>query len=78
MSVVMLFIAREDSDSASFHEDETAALSALIQYVDKHWTDAKLPDVARDFDAESRVAIWFKATGALYVIGEASIADETP
>lgn len=76
MSVVLLLISHEYGEHLSFHDDEAAALAALTGYVHDHWADADLPETALRLDVARRIEIWFKATGALYIIGKASITDE--
>lgn len=72
MSVVLL-ITRDVGEHVSGHADDDAALVALLQYVDAHWADAKLPEDAADLDPEKRIDLWIAATQALYMIATPSI-----
>lgn len=71
--MTMLFIIDERDVSVSFHDNETAALAALVCYVDDHWVDVALPELALRLDATERIDVWFRETGALYIIGEVSM-----
>lgn len=78
MGVVMLLIAREDGEHLSVHNDDDAALEALVRYVDDHWSDTALPAEAASRDPVRRVDEWVKATKAFYLIGEPSIEVKEP
>ena len=73
MSHILLFISRQEREYLSLHDSDSAALEALVRYVDDHWAEADLPEDAADSDPLTRVEDWVGATQALYFIAEASI-----
>lgn len=72
MSTILLFISREKREYLSFHDNDSAALEALVRYVDDHWAEANLPEEAADLDPLVRIDAWIGATQALYFIAQAS------
>lgn len=74
----MLLIARESGEHLSVHDDDEAALKALVRYVDDHWSDAAIPFEAASRDPVIRIDEWVRATKSFYLIGEPSIEIDEP
>jgi hypothetical protein len=73
MSRILLLISRQEREYLSFHDNDSAALDALVRYIDDHWAEADLPEDAADPDPLIRIEAWVGATQALYFIAEASV-----